>query len=76
MRTVLSISLPGKISSELDAFAKSTGRNKSDIVKESISLYLWETKYKAVRKPSAQRQKKQVLSLTKIFSRLFRESSF
>ena len=58
MRTVLSISLPGKISSELDAFAKSTGRNKSDIVKESISLYLWETKYKAVRKALGTKAKK------------------
>lgn len=58
MRTVLSISLPGKISSELDAFAKSTGRNKSDIIKESISLYLWETKYKAVRKALGTKAKK------------------
>ncbi|MCX5898889.1 MAG: CopG family transcriptional regulator [Proteobacteria bacterium] len=58
MRTVLSISLPGKISSELDAFAKSTGRNKSDIVKESICLYLWETKYKAVRKTLGAKAKK------------------
>ncbi len=58
MRTVLSISLPGKISSELDAYAKSTGRNKSDIVKESISLYLWETKYKGVRKTLGAKAKK------------------
>jgi predicted DNA-binding protein len=58
MRTVLSISLPGKISSELDAYAKSTGRNKSDIVKESISLYLWETKYKALRKSLGAKAKK------------------
>ena len=64
MRTVLSISLPGKISSELDAFAKSTGRNKSDIVKESISLYLWETKYKAVRKPLGAKAAKPRLCLT------------
>ena len=58
MRTVLSISLPGKISSELDSFAKATGRNKSDIVKESISLYLWETKYKSVRKALGSKAKK------------------
>ena len=58
MRTVLSISLPGKISSELNAYAKSTGRNKSDIVKESISLYLWETQYKAVRKTLGAKAKK------------------
>jgi len=58
MRTVLSISLPEKISSQLEAFAKSTGRNKSDIVKESISQYLWETKYKAVRKTLGAKAKK------------------
>ena len=58
MRTVLSISLPEKISSDLDAFAKSTGRNKSDIVKESISQYLWETKYRAVRKTLGAKAKK------------------
>jgi predicted DNA-binding protein len=39
MRTVLSISLPGKIASELDAYAKSTGRNKSDIVKECTTSF-------------------------------------
>ncbi len=58
MRTVLSISLPGNIASELDACAKSTGRNKSDIVKESISQYLWETKYRAVRKSLGTKAKK------------------
>jgi len=58
MRTVLSISLPQKISTELDAFAKATGRNKSDIVKESISLYLWEARYQKVRKKLSARAKK------------------
>jgi predicted DNA-binding protein len=58
MRTVLSISLPQKISSELDAFAKATGRNKSDIVKESISLYLWESRYRNIRKKLSTRAKK------------------
>jgi len=37
MRSVLSISLPDKVARELDRFAKSQGRNKSDVVKESIS---------------------------------------
>ena len=50
MRKVLSVSLPQKISSELEAFAKATGRNKSDIIKESISLYLWESRYLDIRK--------------------------
>lgn len=58
MRTVLSVSLPERISVELDAYAQSTGRTKSDIVKESISLYLWETRFKAVRRALGTRAKK------------------
>jgi len=50
MRSVLSISLPEKISSELNELAKKTGRNKSDIVKESITLYLWDARYQKLRR--------------------------
>ena len=50
MRTVLSVSLPENMSTELDNYSKKTGRNKSDIVKESLSLFLWEMKLKAVQK--------------------------
>ncbi len=46
MRTVLSVSLPEKMAKELDALAKATGRNKSDIVKESLGAFLWETKFR------------------------------
>jgi predicted transcriptional regulator len=49
MRTVLSVSLSGEMAAELDALAKATGRNKSDIVKESLSFFLWETKFKQVK---------------------------
>jgi predicted DNA-binding protein len=58
MRTVLSVSLPENVSQELDKFAKRTGRNKSDIVKESLSLFLWEMKLKAVQKKLGPRAKK------------------
>ena len=58
MRTVLSVSLPENISEELEKFAKSTGRNKSDIVKESLGLFLWEMKLKAVRKKLAPKAKR------------------
>jgi len=50
MRTVLSVSLPDKMATELDRLAKATGRNKSDIVKESLSIFLWETKFKQVKR--------------------------
>jgi predicted transcriptional regulator len=49
MRTVLSVSLSDQMAAELDALAKATGRNKSDIVKESLSIFLWETKFKQVK---------------------------
>ena len=58
MRTVLSVSPPENMSDELDRFARATGRNKSDIVKESLSMFLWEMKLKAVHKKLGPRAKK------------------
>lgn len=58
MRTVLSVSLPESMSVELDRLAKSTGRNKSDIVKESLGVFLWEMKLRAVQKRLGPRAKK------------------
>jgi metal-responsive CopG/Arc/MetJ family transcriptional regulator len=50
MRSVRSISLPEKAAGELDRYAKSQGRNKRDVVQESISLYLRESRFEATRK--------------------------
>jgi predicted DNA-binding protein len=58
MRTVLSVSLPENMSAELDNFSKKTGRNKSDIVKESLSLFLWEMKLKSVQQNLGLKAKK------------------
>ena len=58
MRQVLSISLPEKVAEKLEEYAKSTGRNKSDIVRESISLYLWESRFREVRRDLSARAKK------------------
>jgi predicted transcriptional regulator len=57
MRTVLSVSLPDQMAAELDAFAKASGRNKSDIVKESLSIFLWEARFKAVKKQLTKKAK-------------------
>lgn len=57
MRTVFSVSLPDQMAAELDALAKATGRNKSDIVKESLSLFLWETRFKQVKSRLVKRAK-------------------
>ncbi len=58
MRSILSVSLPEKLSDELEKVSKSTGRSKSDIVKESISLYLWEAKFRKMKKRLAAKAKK------------------
>ena len=58
MRSVLSISLSEKVAADLEEYAKKSGRTKSDIVKESISLYLWEMRYRKVRKMLSSKAKK------------------
>ena len=54
----MSVGLPENLSSELDAFAKKTGRNKSDIVKDSVNLHLWEARFRTVRKSLSLKAKK------------------
>jgi len=58
MRSVLSISLPEKVVADLEEYARKSGRTKSDIVKESISLYLWEARFRKVRKEFTVKAKK------------------
>ena len=58
MRSVLSVSLPKDLSSKLDKFARSTSRTKSDIVKESINLYLWEARFRRLQKRVGTKAKK------------------
>jgi len=68
MRSVLSISLPKNISSELESLAKKTGRTKSDIVKESVSLYLWEARFrKTQRRLIGQAKKKGIVTEEDVF---------
>jgi predicted DNA-binding protein len=56
--SVLSVNLPEKTLAELDKFARSTGRTKSDIVKESIDLYLWEARFRKLQKRVSTKAKK------------------
>ena len=58
MRSDLSVSLSEKLASELEDYAKKTGRNKSDIVKESVSLYLWESRFQKIRRQLSVKAKK------------------
>jgi metal-responsive CopG/Arc/MetJ family transcriptional regulator len=50
MRSVLSVSLSKKLASELDDLSRETGRNKSDIVKESLAEFLWESRFLRMKK--------------------------
>jgi metal-responsive CopG/Arc/MetJ family transcriptional regulator len=55
---VLSISLPEKVAADLDEFVKNTGRNKSDIVKESLTIYLEEARFQKIRRRLGAKAKK------------------
>ncbi len=58
MRSVMSVSFPEHISSELESFAIETGRSKSDIIKESVALYLWDVRFNSLKKTMMHRAKK------------------
>ena len=73
MRSVLSVSLPEKMAAELDVIAKDTGRNKSDIVKESLGQFLWENRIRRIKKRLIPKQKRLVMLRTTMFSRQYRE---
>ena len=53
MRTTMTISLPEKIKTELDRAAESEGVSRSDLVRESLSDYLFVRKFRTLRKTMA-----------------------
>lgn len=76
MRSVLSISLPKEISTELEAYARSTGRTKSDIVKESISIYLWDARFRKIQgKVGARAKKAGIILEEEVFKAVSRKRS-
>ena len=58
MRSVMSVSFPEQISHELESFAAETGRSKSEIIKESVALYLWDVRFNSLKKSMSRRAKK------------------
>ncbi len=58
MRSIVSVSLPADMATELDRLARKTGRTKSDILKESFSAYLWETQFRTLQRYLIPRAKK------------------
>ncbi len=59
MRSVVSVSLPKPMASELERFISQTGRNKSDVMKEALGLFLWEQRFQATRKALIAKAKRQ-----------------
>jgi len=49
---------PEKMAAELDILARKTGRNKSDIVKESLGEFLWEKRFRQMKKRLIPKAKK------------------
>ncbi|MHB8835108.1 MAG: ribbon-helix-helix protein, CopG family [Candidatus Methylomirabilia bacterium] len=58
MRTVMSISLPEKVAEQLEQYTRESGRNKSDVVRESISVYLWEERLRETQRRLGKKAKK------------------
>ena len=50
MRIIVSVSLPPDLATELNRIARKTGRTKSDILKESFSAYLQETRVRSLQR--------------------------
>lgn len=58
MRSVVSISLPEEVARELKEYARASGRNRSDIVRESIMSYLWEVRFRQLKRKLGAKAKK------------------
>ena len=52
------MSLPEPLAVEPSRLVTETGRSKSDIVKESVSQYLWEARFRGVRRHRIRRAKR------------------
>lgn len=50
MRSTITISLPESVRTELDNVSKQEGVSRSDLVRESISDYLFVRKFRRLRK--------------------------
>lgn len=57
MRTVISVSFSKETADELERIAKSKGRTKSSLIKEALRAYLWEERFKEVKKKIVPRAK-------------------
>lgn len=50
MRAVVSVSLPEEMASELARVAKVAGKAKSELIKDALRAYLWEERFRKLRR--------------------------
>lgn len=50
MRESISISLPEELKAELDAVIRREGVTRSDVVREALKVYLFERRFRALRR--------------------------
>jgi Arc/MetJ-type ribon-helix-helix transcriptional regulator len=54
----MSISLPENVAEQLEKYVRNSGRNKSDVVRESVTIYLWEAKLRETQRKLGIKAKK------------------
>jgi len=57
MRKVVSVSFPEEMAEKLETTSRDTGRSKSEIIKQALRAYLWEERFRKVRKTITEKAK-------------------
>jgi len=71
MRDTVTISIPREFKKQIDALVYSEGISRSVIIRESIADYLWEHRYRNLRKRlMAKASKKGVFTDQDVFDRV------
>jgi metal-responsive CopG/Arc/MetJ family transcriptional regulator len=50
MSNVISVNLPKKLAADLYKMAKNTGKTKSELIKDALRVFLWEEKFKKIKR--------------------------
>ncbi len=71
MRDTVTISIPREFKKQIDSIVYSEGISRSEIIRESIADYLWEHRYRNLRKRlMAKASKKGVFTDQDVFDRV------
>lgn len=61
MRAVISVSLPKEMVARLEEVVSTSGRAKSEVVKEALRRYLWEERFDTLRRGLARKARRRSL---------------